>query len=102
MRTFGTWSTQGDIQVATKMLLLFQGLIQEYYEGGGYCCGDWGDKCMKHTNLGGSGGMPLLKSACSEIESGAISGQSDPNSSLFSKFKGLMYNRKLKCKHDKH
>ena len=43
-----------------------------YYEGGGYRCGGQSDKCTKNTGLGGSWGMLPQKSACSEIESGAI------------------------------
>ena len=56
---------------------ILQGLIQDYYEGGGCCYGSRRDKCAKHTSLGVSGvcdiaPQKVLKSACSEIESGAI------------------------------
>ena len=45
-----------------------QGLIQDYYERGGYCHGSRRDRCAKLTSLGVFGGMLLIKSACSEID----------------------------------
>ena len=79
-----------------------QGLIQDYYEGGGYCCRDRCDKCAKRTSLGvwGHASQKGLQHAL-QLNLGPCDSKNHIHSSLISEYKHLpTCKTELEYKHD--